>query len=108
MAKSKIHKQLNAEIDELKLLGTNHDVPIVFILDETSINKEERFDVEEANERVIIGRIFPNSDIFKEGAFQIEIKLPPAYPFDPPKVRFLTPIYHPNVDKEGKHNQTFL
>ena len=22
----------------------------------------------------------------------------PRYPFEPPKVRFLTPIYHPNID----------
>ncbi|CAF3367665.1 unnamed protein product, partial [Rotaria sp. Silwood2] len=50
----------------------------------------------------IIGRIFPESETFMEGAFQIEMKITPNFPFDPPEVRFLTPIYHPNVDKDGK------
>jgi len=36
-------------------------------------------DLTESKERVIIGRIFPNLDIFKEDAFQIEIKWPPTY-----------------------------
>jgi len=23
------------------------------------------------------------------------------YPFEPPRVRFITPIYHPNIDSAG-------
>ncbi len=24
------------------------------------------------------------------------------YPFEPPKVRFVTPVYHPNIDNSGR------
>ena len=102
MAQIKVNQMLKHQIDELKLLATKSDVPISFILDETSFNGEEPNDLTELKERVITGRVFPNSNIFKEGAFTIEIKLPSIYPLDPPKVRFLTPIYHPNISKDGK------
>lgn len=32
----------------------------------------------------------------------MELFLPEQYPMTPPKVRFLTKIYHPNVDKLGR------
>ena len=32
----------------------------------------------------------------------MELFLPEDYPMAPPKVRFLTNIYHPNVDKLGR------
>jgi ubiquitin-conjugating enzyme E2 N len=39
---------------------------------------------------------------YEEGIFKLEIFLPEGYPMTPPKVRFLTKIYHPNVDKIGR------
>jgi ubiquitin-protein ligase len=32
-----------------------------------------------------------------EGVFRLELFLPEEYPMSPPKVRFLTKIYHPNI-----------
>jgi ubiquitin-conjugating enzyme E2 N len=37
-----------------------------------------------------------------EGVYSLELFLPEAYPMEPPKVRFLTRIYHPNIDKLGR------
>lgn len=36
------------------------------------------------------------------GIFKLELFLPDDYPMTPPKVRFLTKIYHPNIDKLGR------
>jgi len=38
----------------------------------------------------------------KGGKFKLELFLPEEYPMSPPKVRFLTKIYHPNIDKLGR------
>jgi len=39
---------------------------------------------------------------YEGGVFSLEIKVPERYPFEPPKMRFLTPIYHPNIDNAGR------
>lgn len=40
--------------------------------------------------------------IFAGGIFKLELFLPDDYPMTPPKIRFLTKIYHPNIDKLGR------
>lgn len=39
---------------------------------------------------------------FEGGTFRLELFLPEEYPMAPPKVRFMTKIYHPNIDKLGR------
>ena len=36
--------------------------------------------------------------ILLDGVFKLELFLPEEYPMAPPKVRFLTKIYHPNIN----------
>ncbi|CAD6571451.1 MAG: hypothetical protein CYPHOPRED_004441 [Cyphobasidiales sp. Tagirdzhanova-0007] len=44
----------------------------------------------------------PNESPFERGKFKLELFLPEEYPMGAPKVRFLTKIYHPNIDKLGR------
>lgn len=44
----------------------------------------------------------PDDSPFEGGKFKLELFLPEEYPMAAPKVRFLTKIYHPNVDKLGR------
>ncbi|XP_038053456.1 ubiquitin-conjugating enzyme E2 T-like isoform X4 [Patiria miniata] len=39
---------------------------------------------------------------YSDGVFDLEIQVPERYPMEPPKVQFLTPIYHPNIDSVGR------
>ncbi|WFD26767.1 E2 ubiquitin-conjugating enzyme [Malassezia nana] len=44
----------------------------------------------------------PAQSPFEGGSFKLELFLPEDYPMAPPRVRFLTRIYHPNIDKLGR------
>ncbi|XP_033116400.1 ubiquitin-conjugating enzyme E2 N [Anneissia japonica] len=44
----------------------------------------------------------PKDSPFEGGFFKLELFLPEEYPMSPPKVRFMTKIYHPNIDKLGR------
>jgi len=57
---------------------------------------DDKVDSLEAN---IVG---PPDTPYSGGIFKLEILIPDRYPFEPPKMRFVTKIYHPNVDDGGR------
>ncbi|CAO1344041.1 unnamed protein product [Diamesa serratosioi] len=46
----------------------------------------------------LIGEIAgPPDTPYEYGTFVLEIKVPESYPFNPPRVKFVTKIWHPNI-----------
>lgn len=44
----------------------------------------------------------PEDSPFEGGIFLLSVNVTARYPFEPPRCRFLTPLYHPNVDSGGR------
>ncbi|KAI3761449.1 hypothetical protein L1987_51865 [Smallanthus sonchifolius] len=38
---------------------------------------------------------------YEGGTFKIDIDLPAAYPFEPPKMKFATKVWHPNISSQS-------
>lgn len=43
----------------------------------------------------------PLQSIWEGGKFRLSIVFPPEYPFKAPQVKFITPVFHPNVNTQG-------
>ncbi|XP_058103010.1 ubiquitin-conjugating enzyme E2 27 [Magnolia sinica] len=43
----------------------------------------------------------PVATPYEGGTFQIDIRLPDGYPFEPPKMQFITKVWHPNISSQN-------
>jgi ubiquitin-conjugating enzyme E2 D/E len=43
----------------------------------------------------------PEDSSYSGGLFLLKIAFPATYPFSPPKLQFVTKVYHPNINENG-------
>ncbi|KAF5275021.1 hypothetical protein FQA39_LY06958 [Lamprigera yunnana] len=58
--------------------------------------KDDKLNVLEA---IILG---PKDTPYEQGTFYLEVLIPNNYPFSPPAIKFVTKVYHPNIDDSGR------
>jgi hypothetical protein len=59
------------------------------------------FLVDESNVRHLKGNIKgPEGTVYDGGIFYVDIIIPPQYPFEPPKMKFITKVFHPNISSQ--------
>ena len=44
----------------------------------------------------------PKGSLYEGGVFHLDIEIPETYPLKPPKMKFLTKIFHPNINDKGE------
>jgi ubiquitin-protein ligase len=85
-------KRVQRELRDLKL-----EKSVIYDYDDvTWIKGEDTLPI-----RISIYLHGPPDSLYEGGRFNIKICAPESYPIDPPKIYFLTPIYHPNIDDDG-------
>ena len=50
----------------------------------------------------------PSHTPYHGGVFYISIQFPQEYPFKPPRVQFITKVYHPNINSNGNFSLEIL
>ena len=76
---------------EFKVLNESHDLPF-------SLGLEDENDMF----KWLITIYGPEESIYEGGLFQATMEFPPTYPNNPPKLRFTTAMWHPNIYKNGE------
>ena len=57
--------------------------------------------VKEGDLRFLVGSITgPKDTPYEGGTWQVSVEIPRNYPFEPPKMKFITPMWHPNISSQ--------
>jgi ubiquitin-conjugating enzyme E2 D/E len=89
MAKSIRNNRVNNDINALM----NHDIPDT--IHDVHINDADLY----SDHTVVLKG--PKDTPFENGFFKLVITMPSDYPYKPPKMKFLTKMYHPNISSDG-------
>ena len=74
--------------NEMNLMLKNEIEGIIFI---SSYNNIYKFNIKA-----------PKDTLYENANFDIEVKFTLNYPYEPPIVKFITPIFHPNINYKGQ------
>ncbi|XP_031639545.1 ubiquitin-conjugating enzyme E2 T-like [Contarinia nasturtii] len=81
-------RRLPAEIKQIEESSSDHGIRCYI-----------QNDSYESLEAIVPG---PKETPYEEIQFKIAMEFDEHYPFRPPSAKFLTPVYHPNIDTDGK------
>jgi ubiquitin-protein ligase len=99
MYKQKISQRLRKDFNDIIMIMKNND----------DINKDDVYvennvpfeEMTQPNNFSVILR-GPSGTPYSGGKFILQLEVPAEYPFRPPKVKFGTKIYHPNINDTSK------
>ncbi|XP_036345014.1 ubiquitin-conjugating enzyme E2 2-like [Rhagoletis pomonella] len=88
---SKIKKiRLPVELKQLQKNSSEHGITCAFA------------DSNDNSSHLIANIPGPKGSPYEDGIFKVSIVLGSQYPFQPPTFKFMSSIYHPNIDNSGK------
>ncbi|CAF1334599.1 unnamed protein product [Adineta ricciae] len=94
-------------VTRLKLLNQS-DASVRFLLEKSPFSDDDDDEPYQTENYTIVGQIFPTSEIFEKSTVRIQLQLGKTYPVNLPRVHFLTPVNHPNVNENGELDHELL
>ncbi|KDD72943.1 hypothetical protein H632_c2706p1 [Helicosporidium sp. ATCC 50920] len=72
-------------------------------ISELDLPKNSTIDFPDGKDKIMSFEIVlrPDEGLYRGGAFRFSFAVPQGYPHEPPKVKCLTKVYHPNIDLDG-------